>query len=121
MGLVRMGVAHSTSTCRKPMLYYTYITELKAFAVVDKLHEAGFSSADWRYLGQRLTPKADLKAIGQDCSCSDDRLEKVVDEFLRDGEDLSWEALAKAVAQCRGGGQNIARKLLTSVEIGMHS
>ena len=87
--------------------------------MVDKLHEAGFSSADWRYLGQRLTPKADLKAIGQDYFRSDHCLEAVVDEFLRKGEDLSWEALAKAVAQCRGGGRNVARKLLTSVGIGI--
>lgn len=103
------------------MCIHAYITELKAFKVVDKLHEAGFSSADWRYLGQRLTPKADLKATGKDSSSSYDCLEAVVDEFLRKGEDLSWEALAKAVAQCRGGGRNIARKLLTSVEIGTHS
>ena len=88
--------------------------------MVDKLRAAGLSSAKWRGLGQRLTPRtADLDAIGVDCSSSDERLEKVVDEFLSNGEDLSWEALAKAVAECRGGGRNIARKLLTSVGKGI--
>ena len=87
--------------------------------MVDRLRAAGLSSAKWRGLGQRLTPAADLKAIGADFSTSDECLEKVVDGFLSNGDDLSWEALAKAVAECSGGGRNIARKLLTSVGKGI--
>ena len=87
--------------------------------MVDRLRAAGLSSAKWRGLGQRLTPAADLKAIGADFSTSDECLQEVVDEFLRNGDDLSWEALAKAVAECSGGGRNIARKLLTSVGKGI--
>ena len=95
-------------------------TELQAFEVVDKLRAAGLSSAKWRVLGQRLTPKDDLEAIRADHpTSSKECLEKVVDAFLRNGGDVSWEALAKAVAQCEGGGRNVARKLLTSVGIGI--
>lgn len=95
--------------------------EWRAFQVIDKLSGARFSAARWRQLGQRLLPPtADLEAIEVNCrNVVEDCLERVVDQFLREGEDVTWVALAKAVAICRGGGRNIAITLLQSVGIGM--
>ena len=92
---------------------------ISAFQVVDKLRAAGFSAARWKELGQQLTPQADLEAIRVDYQNSHDRFEAVVNGWLRNGDNVRWEALATAVAHCKGGGRNIAQRLLTAVGIGI--
>ena len=85
--------------------------------MLDKLHDAGFSAADWKELGRRVkppVPEPDLKRFEANNSTKvEGCLEKVIDHWKRNGEDPSWETLAQAVAQCReGGGQNVAANLL---------
>ena len=87
--------------------------------VVDKVRGAGFSAAYWRELGMRLTPMPDLDAIAADHRRASVCLEKVIDHWMRNGENVSWETLADAVTRCRdGGGQNVGNKLRRSVGIG---
>ena len=67
----------------------------------------------------RLTPTPDLDAIAADHPRVRDRLENVIDHWMRNGENVSWETLADAVTRCRdGGGQNVGNKLRKSVGIG---
>ena len=87
--------------------------------ILDKLRAVGFSSANWKELGQRLTPTADLDAIESDCQTVESRMGKVVDEWKRNGDQPSWKTLAEAVSLCNGGGQNVKTNLLRKVGIGM--
>ena len=87
--------------------------------VLDKLREVGFSFANWRELGQRLTPRSDFDAIEKDYPSDCHRcLERVIDEWKRNGDRPSWEILAEAVSQCRGGGVNVANDLLVKAGLG---
>ena len=85
--------------------------------VLDKLRAVRFSSANWRELGQRLTPMTDFDAIEDTFPRAQRRLEEVVSEWRSKGE-VTWETLAEAVAQCDGGGPNVGRDLLEEVGIG---
>ena len=96
------------------------LTEFSVRNILDKLRVVGFSSANWRELGQRLTPGSDFDAIEKDCPLNCHRcLEKVIDEWKRNGDGPSWETLAEAVSKCREGGVNVANDLLTKVGSGM--
>ena len=87
--------------------------------ILDKLRYVGFSSANWRELGQRLTPGSDFDAIEKDYpSDSHQCLERVIDEWKRNGDRPSWKTAAEAVSQCRGGGVNVANDLLLIVGFG---
>ena len=47
------------------------------------------------------------------------RLEDVVEKWLRDGDNPSWETLAEAVTLCReGGGKNVGLKIKQKTGIG---
>ena len=87
--------------------------------ILDKLHAVGFSSVDWRELGQRITPTTDLKVIEKDFHKSDRCLEEVIDEWKRKGGNPSWRTLARAVSVCQSGGPNVGIRLLEKVGVGM--
>ena len=87
--------------------------------IKDVLHDVGFSAAYWMELGGRLKPDLDRKAIEADHSSAERCLESVVEKWLQDGDDPSWETLAEAVTLCReGGGKNVAQKIKQKVGIG---
>ena len=100
-------------------LYCSFSPDLSVRNILDGLRAVRFSSANWRELGQRLTPTADLDAIEKDHQTSDSRMDKVVDEWKRNGNQPSWETLADAVSLCSGGGQHVMTRLLREVGIGM--
>ena len=85
--------------------------------MLDVLRAVEFSAAYWKALGGRLKPDLDLDAIEANYHKVEDRLEKVIDGWQRDGDNPSWETLAKAVSQCTdvGGGKNVGRHILQHV------
>ena len=100
-------------------LYCSFSPDLSVRNILDRLRAVCFSSANWRELGQRLTPTADLDAIEKDHQTSESRMGKVVDEWKRNGDQPSWKTLAEAVSLCSGGGQHVKTHLLREVGIGM--
>ena len=86
--------------------------------VLDVLREAEFLPTHWRTLGSRLNVShVDLSNIEADHSREGVQrcLEAVVDNWRRN-EDITWEVLAEAVANCHeGGGRNVARKIREKV------
>ena len=53
-----------------------------------------------------------MDAIKANYSDVERRLEEVVKKWQQDGDDPSWETLARAVTFCRmGGGKNVALKI----------
>ena len=60
-----------------------------------------------------------MDAIEADYSYVQRRLEEVVKKWQQDGDNPSWETLAKAVALCReGGGRNIALQIRQRTGLG---
>ena len=91
--------------------------------MLDVLRDAGFSSAFWKPLGRRLKPGLDLNAIEHNHP-NDVKLclEEVISSWQRDG-DVSWEKLAREVAECKddeGGGKNVAQKIREKVGLGIY-
>ena len=83
------------------------------------MRNVGFSAAYWRELGRRLKPNLDVDAIEVTHARPQRRLEDVVEKWMRDGDDPSWETLAQAVTHCReGGGKNVALKIRQETGIG---
>ena len=80
------------------------------------LRAVEFSAAYWKALGGRLKPDLDLDAIEANYHKVEDRLEKVIDGWQRDGDNPSWETLAKAVSQCTdvGGGKKCRKAYPTT-------
>lgn len=88
--------------------------------MLDKLRSVGFSSTHWRELGQRITPTTDVDAIEDSHPKNPHRcLEEIIDEWKRKGQSPTWETLAGAVSQCKGGGPNVGKELLIKVGVGM--
>ena len=89
--------------------------------VLDVLRRVGYSAAYWKELGRRLVPGLDANSVEVNHRLAQDRLEAVIDAWLRDG-DLGeggdgWRVLAAAVQKCRlGGGRNVAVRILREVE-----
>ena len=53
-----------------------------------------------------------MDAIKANHATVEECLEDVVEKWLRDGDDPSWETLAEAVTLCRkGGGKNVALRI----------
>ena len=60
-----------------------------------------------------------MGAIKANHASVEECLEDVVEQWLRDGDDPSWETLAEAVTLCRmGGGKNVALKIKQETGIG---
>ena len=86
--------------------------------ILDVLSIVGFSATHWRELGGRLKPNLDMDAIKANHNTVEECLEDVVEKWLRDGDDPSWETLAEAVTLCRkGGGKNVALKIKQEIGI----
>ena len=77
-----------------------------------------FSSSKWKPLGRRLKPDLDLDAIEANGATVQERLEKVIDMWQRDGDRPSWRTLAEAVSRCEGGGKNVGRRILEQAGLG---
>ena len=87
--------------------------------ILDVLSNVGFSAAYWRELGGKLKPEMDVDAIEANYSDVERRLEEVVKKWQQDGDDPSWETLAKAVTGCKkGGGKNVALKIRQRTGLG---
>ena len=80
-------------------------------AVLDVLRTLGFSSAYWRELGKKLKPNLDFDAVESHHKDPDRCMEKVIERWYNDGDNPSWESLAKAVSDCQGGGRNVADRI----------
>ena len=98
-----------------PVCYHFTPIEFSLLNVLDVLRTARFSSAKWRPLGLRLIPDPDLNAIQANNATVEERLEKVIDMWQRDGDKPSWETLAEAVSRCDGGGKNVGRRIQQQV------
>ena len=60
-----------------------------------------------------------MDAIKANHATVEECLEDVVEQWLRDGDDPSWETLAEAVTLCtKGGGKNVALKIKQETGIG---
>lgn len=78
-----------------------------------------FSETGWRELGRRLKPNLDLNRIESEYTELSRRLEEVIESWIRDGDNPSWEALAKAVSCCKkAGGKNVASDIMKKVGLG---
>ena len=94
------------------------LLEFSKLNILDVLQKVQFSSAKWRPLGLRLKPDLDLDAIQANGSTVEERLEKVIDKWQRDGDRPSWSTLAEAVSRCEGGGRNVGRRILEEAGLG---
>ena len=60
-----------------------------------------------------------MDAIEANCSDVERRLEEVVKRWQQDGDNPSWETLARAATFCRmGGGKNVALKIRQRTGLG---
>ena len=114
MAIYQAGWIRSYAACSYQNLPFSRSTA----DVLGVLREAEFLPTHWRTLGSRLNVSlVDLAIIEADHSREGVQrcLEAVVDNWRRN-EDITWEALAEAVANCReGGGRNVARKIREKV------
>ena len=94
--------------------------ELNERNILNVLHKADFSDADWDFLGQELKIKrANLSTIkanhfGQTENCMVD----TITQWLRTDLEASWERLAEAVAELQQYGEATANKVREKAGIG---
>ena len=94
--------------------------ELNQRNILNVLHKADFSDADWEFLGQELKIKqANLSTIkanrfGQANHCMVD----TITQWLNTDTEASWERLAEAVATVQGYGEVNADTIRREAGIG---
>ena len=106
--------------CSTFSLFHTAKMELNQRNILNVLHKANFSDADWDFLGQELKIKrANLSAIkanrfGQANHCMVD----TITQWLNTDTEASWERLAEAVAIVQGYGEVNADTIRREAGIG---
>ena len=80
--------------------------------VTDLLSKHRFSNVKWNELGVRLgVPTTELDAIEEDYRKVADRLLKVITHWIRNGKEVSWKVLWKALFHDRVGHENAGRAI----------
>ena len=112
-------------TCGLANMCYTFFCfhtalELNVRNIMNVLHEANFSDADWHPLGLQLIDNhAVLMTIGADNpgSVTFCMVDTIV-QWLKTDLEASWEKLAEAVAKVRGYGEATANVVQHRAGIG---
>ena len=84
-------------------MYPCFVSELNEKNVLNVLHKAKFSDADWYKLGSKLVKNdADLRAIRAHYCDAGDCMIDMVAQWLRNDVKASWTILAEALDNVTG-------------------
>ena len=86
--------------------------------ILEVLKKVGFTSAAWWELGLEVMPHFDRHAMEKDYSGSERRLVETIENWLRNGDDPSWETLVDAISRCSSGGPNVAADIRREIGLG---